>query len=226
MRVEVWSDVVCPWCYIGKRRLEAALASLEDPGAVEVIWRSFQLDPNAPAVAERPLRDALALKYGVSPAQVDRMIANVAAEARKEGLAFNLDLAQGGNTLDAHRLLHRARDLGFGDALKERLLRAYFTEGRPIADREVLLELWTEVGLDPAEARGALASDELITQVRAEAQRASALGARGVPFFVFNGSHAVSGAQPQHVLRQVMEQALHAEAVPSPTCGDEGCEMD
>lgn len=207
MRVEIWSDVVCPWCYIGKRRFEAALAQFEHAGDVEVAWRSFELDPNAPPVQTEPHAERLARKYGVSLQQVEAMDARLVGEAKKEGLDFRLAESQGGNTFDAHRLIHFAGESGRAGEMKERLMKAYFTEGVAIGERGELVRLAVEVGFDEADVKGMLSSDQFANEVRADEARARAFGISGVPFFAIDERYGVSGAQPTDVLLDVLRQA-------------------
>ncbi len=207
MKIEIWSDVVCPWCYIGKRRLEAALSTFAHRDEVEVAWRAFELDPSAPAERPGPYVDRLARKYGVPVAEAQAMIDQMTAAAADEGLVFRFDIARPGSTFDAHRLLHLALGRGRQDALKERLLAATFSEGQPIGDRSALVQLAGEVGLDPEEARAVLDSDAFADEVRADEAIAADLGVSGVPFFVIDRTYAVSGAQPADVLLRVLERA-------------------
>ncbi|MCU1350800.1 MAG: 2-hydroxychromene-2-carboxylate isomerase/DsbA-like thioredoxin domain [Acidimicrobiales bacterium] len=207
MQVEIWSDVVCPWCYIGKRRFEQALAQFDHRDEVEVVWRAFELDPSAPAVREGDYATRLAEKYGSSPAQAQAMIDRMADAAAGDGLDFRFDIARPGNTFDAHRLIHLAAEHGLQDALKERLLRATFTEGEPIGDRGALARLATEVGLDAGEVQAVLDGDRYAEEVRVDEQRAGRLGISGVPYFVFDERLGVSGAQSPDVLLDVLEQA-------------------
>ena len=191
MRVEIWSDVVCPWCYIGKRRFEAALAQFEHAGDVEVTWRSFELDPNAPPVQTEPHAERLARKYGVSLQQVEAMDARLVGEAKKEGLDFRLAESKGGNTFDAHRLIHFAGESGRAGEMKERLMKAYFTEGVAIGERGELVRLAVEVGFDEADVKGMLSSDQFANEVRADEARARAFGISGVPFFAIDERYGV-----------------------------------
>ncbi len=221
VKVEIWSDVVCPWCYIGKRRFEAALEGFPHP--VEVEWKSFQLDPHATSEPAGSNTARLAEKYGRSLAEAQRMVDGVTAAAAGEGLDFRLDLAQAGNTFDAHRLLHLAKAHGVQDALKERLDRAYFTEGEPIADHATLSRIAKEIGLDPIDV---LASDAFAEDVRHDVAEARALGITGVPFFVIDRKYGVSGAQPSALLRQALEQSWNEQAVVLPegdVCDDDVC---
>ena len=211
MLVEVWSDVVCPWCYVGKRRLEAALARFDGADGVEVVWRPFELDPDGPAVRPERYAERLAGKYGTDLDGARAMIDRMVRAAAGEGIEMRLDIARPGNTFDAHRLLHLARRHGVQPRLAERLFAATFTEGRPIGERATLVELAAEVGLDAAEAARLLEGDELAGEVRAEEQVAARLGATGVPFFVFDRRVAVAGAQRPDVLLE----ALVAAATPA-----------
>ena len=217
IRVDVWSDVVCPWCYVGKRRLEAALEKFAGKGDVEVVWRAFELDPRAetppPGAAPVPYPERIAKKYGKSTAEAAAMIARTAETARADGLDFRFDRARPGNTFDAHRLIHLAGEHGKQDAMKERLLRAYMTEGAAIGERDTLVKLAAEVGLDADEARAALEGERFTDDVRADEREARDIGIRGVPFFVFDGRLAVSGAQPAEVLLGALERAK-AERAP------------
>ena len=209
LRVDIWSDVVCPWCYVGKRRFEAALSRFAHRDDVEVVWRSFELDPAAPPSPDRPgsYASRLAAKYRCSEQQAQAMIDDMTATAAQEGLDFRFDLARPGNTFDAHRLLHLARESGRQDALKERLDRATFTEGSPASDRRALAALAVGIGLDPAEVDDVLSSDRYGEAVRADEAQAAAYGISGVPFYVVDGRYGVSGAQPADLLLQVLEQA-------------------
>jgi predicted DsbA family dithiol-disulfide isomerase len=207
MKVEIWSDVVCPWCYIGKRRFEQALERFEHPDEVEVVWRSFELDPSAPRVRAESHAEHLAKKYGVSPAQVEAMDARLIGEANKEGLEFHLAASKGGNTFDAHRLIHLAAQTGRASEMKERLMKAYFTEGVAIGERAELVRLAAEVGLDERDVEAMLASDRAADDVRSDEERARAFGISGVPFFAIDERYGVSGAQPAEILLDVLRQA-------------------
>jgi len=205
LTVEIWSDVVCPWCYIGKRRFEAALEGVERPA--EVVWRSFELDPGASRAPEEGLAEELARKYGMSVEEARGMMEQMTRTAAAEGLTLDFARARRGNTLDAHRLIHMAAEAGLQGEMKERLLRAYFTEGRAIAEPGELAALGTEVGLDPEEVEKMLAGDAYTQAVRADQERAFSLGIRGVPFFVIEGRIGVSGAQQPALIRKALEQA-------------------
>jgi predicted DsbA family dithiol-disulfide isomerase len=206
LTVEVWSDVVCPWCYIGKRRLEAALARFPRQDAVTVRWRSYELNPSAPKTATESTREMLARKYGVGLEQADAMQARVAGLAAQEGLRYRLDLTRPESSFDAHRLIHFAETRGLQDAMKERLFAAYFTEGASIGDRKTLLGLAKDVGLDGNEAGAILDGDAFADAVRDDVRQAGQLGIQGVPFFVIAGRLGVSGAQSADTLLEVLEK--------------------
>ena len=218
MLVEIWSDLVCPWCYLGKRRLERALEGFEHADRVDVVWRSFELEPDAPKTAES--RSALLQsRYGMTAEQAAERDAQMTSLAEAEGLEYRPDLAQLGNTFDAHRVLHAARASGLQAQAKERLLRGYFSEGRTLTDAETLVELAADAGLDPAAARAALADDGIADEVRDDEREAAAIGITGVPFFVLNRRYAVSGAQSSDILLQALErtwaETIEAAAPPA-----------
>ncbi len=226
MRVEVWSDVVCPWCYIGKRRLETALEKFEHRDQVEVVWRSFQLDPSVPEGQTHPTLPALAAKYGRPLEEMREMTAHVEQVAAGEGLEYHLADAISGNTLLAHELLHLAAEHGKRNELKERLLHAYFEEGRSVFDVDSLVPFAVEVGLDEAEVRAALTDRRYLAAVRQDGATAQALGATGVPFFVVDRKYGAAGAQPAELLLQILEKAW-AEANPLTTVpAADGCTGD
>ncbi len=231
MDVEIWSDVVCPWCYIGKRRFEEALTGFDHREEVKVTWRSFQLDPAAPAVSEGDPVERLAAKYGMSRAQAEAAQARVTANAATEGLDFHLEKARSGNTFDAHRLIHYANSVGKQGALKERLMAAYFVEGAAIGDRDVLVRVSVEEGLDEAAVRSVLDGDAYADDVRHDELEARQLGISGVPFFVLDRAYGVSGAQPADTLRAALQEAwtaahplqMVAAGDTDSTCSDESC---
>jgi predicted DsbA family dithiol-disulfide isomerase len=204
--VEIWSDVVCPWCYIGKRRFEKALAAFEHRDEVAVVWRSFELDPYAAREREGSSAEHLARKYGMTVEQAEQMNAQMTALAADEGLEYHLDRTRGGNSFSAHRLIHLAADHGRQDAMQERLMRAYFTEGRAIGDPATLNELATELAVDPT----GLDNDAYADAVRADEELAARLGIQGVPYFVLDRRYGVSGAQPSELLVQALARAREA----------------
>ena len=232
MDVEIWSDVVCPWCYIGKRRFERAVASFGHPGEVTVTYRSFELDANAPAQRTGTQAEHLARKYGMTIAQAEQANQQMTQRAAAEGLEFRFDLVRGGNTFDAHRLLHLAKEQGLQPEMKERLLRATFTEGLPIADAHTLIGLAAEIGLPGARAQAVLDGDAYADAVRADEQQAVRYGITGVPFFVADGRYAVSGAQPPDVLLQLLRRASEERSQLPPVSGttsgdpEAGCDGD
>ncbi len=206
MKVEVWSDIACPWCYIGKRRLDVALSRFPHADEVTVRWRSFELDPSAPAVRKEPYLDRLAAKYRMSLLEADAMIDRMIEAGAQNGVVLRFDKARPGNTFDAHRLLHLAAERGVQADLKERLLRATFTKGAEMADHDVLVAIAEEAGLDAGETRAVLESDAYAADVRADEHRAADLGINSVPFFVMGGL-GVAGAQLPDVLLDVLEEA-------------------
>jgi len=208
VKIEIWSDVVCPWCYIGKRRLEHALSEFEHADEVEIAWRSFQLNPDTPAGTAVPTLEYLVRRFGP---QASQMTGRVAALGRDEGLDLDFDAALTVNTLDAHRLLHLAADQGVGDAAKERLLRAHFTEGADLSDPETLVRLAGQAGVDPDRAREVLGGTEYADAVRADIELAQAFGATGVPFFVIDRKYGISGAQPAEAFLQALRTAYAEE---------------
>ncbi|MNI39778.1 DSBA-like thioredoxin domain protein [compost metagenome] len=205
MKIDVWSDFACPFCYIGKRRLEHALSQFADRDQVEVVFRSFQLDPNARTDESRDIHEILAGKYGMTREKAVAMNEQLAEQARGVGLQFNFDTLVPTNTLDGHRLNHYAATKGKEKALTERLLKAYFTDSVNIGDRKVLVSLAAEAGLDAAEVTAVLESDAYTAEVEQDIDAAQALNVTGVPFFVFNNKYAVSGAQPGPVFTEVLD---------------------
>jgi predicted DsbA family dithiol-disulfide isomerase len=223
MKIEIWSDILCPFCYIGKRRLEKALASFDHAREVEIQWRSFELDPQANPAPGESLYARLAHKYGQSEAWARQMSAGVAESAAEEGLAFDFDRAAPANSLRAHRLVHLAARHGRQDAAKERLFKAYLEEGLDINDVPTLARLGAELELPAAEVAHLLASDEFEQAVRYDEYQAQQLNIRGVPYFVFEDKYAVSGAQPTELFQQVL-QKVWQEGRPQPVqlAGPEG----
>lgn len=207
LTIEVWSDVVCPFCYIGKRELEHALAEFPHMDSVQVVWRSFELDPDAPPSTGQSTIAMLMERYGISEAEARSRVQGVVDRAAGLGLRYDMEKTILGSSFDAHRLLQYAKREGKGAVVKERLFRAYFTEGRHLADRAFLLQVANEAGLDAQALEQALAGDGWATEVRADEQEAARLGVRGVPFFVFDRRFAVSGAQPQETFRMALEKA-------------------
>ena len=235
MQVEIWSDVVCPWCYIGKRRFEAALASFDHRDAVEVVWRSFELDPRAPQERVGDYASRLAKKYGMSHDRAMASLHHMTDVAAEEGLEFDFARTRAGNTFDAHRVLHLALERGgpaVQGAVKERFLLAYFSEGEAIGDPDVLVRLAGEAGLDEADVKDALAGGSFAEHVRADESAAEELGISGVPFFLVDRKFAVSGAQSVEVFTRALERAwakahpvieLVGDAEGGEACDDGSC---
>ena len=217
MRIEVWSDLVCPWCYIGKRRLERALEAFAHRDDVTVVHRSFQLDPSSPRGQTRSRRDMLKSKFRLTDAQVDDMDVRMQRLAADDGLDYQLEGTVTGNTFDAHRVLQLAAERGVQGAVLERLYRAYFTEHRSLFDRDSLVGLAAEAGLDPDDTRRVLDAETYADRVAADLELARRLGATGVPFFVIDSRYGISGAQPVDVFADVLAQAWPADqASPAP----------
>lgn len=207
MKVEIWSDIACPWCYIGRRRFEKALNQFEHRAQVEVIWRSFQLDPVAPREYKGTINDMLVEKKGIDRRQAEALHAHVTALAAQEGLDYRFDRVRPGNSFDAHRLLHLAAHHDRQSEMKERLQKAYFTDGLAYSDPETLAQLAVEVGLDADETHKMLETDAYAADVHADVRRAQMLGINGVPFFLFEEKYAVSGAQPVELFLIALERA-------------------
>ena len=236
MRIDIWSDVVCPWCYIGKRRLEEALADFPHADDVELVWHSYQLDPGTPRDTTEPVDEHLGRKYGGGVEAGRRMIDQMEAVAAELGLVFRLHQAKRANTVDAHRLLHLALATGgpgLQDRFKEALLAAYFTEVRDVADHATLSELALAAGLDATRVGQVLASDEYADDVQADIDQAHEYGVSGVPFYVIDGRYGIAGAQPAETFTQVLQQAwsereptlqmVGADSVDGEVCGPDGC---
>ena len=232
MKIEIWSDVVCPWCYIGKRRLETALAAFPHAEQVEVVYRSFELDPSAPHHGHELTTGVLARKYGRTEAEMRQMQEQLVDTAAEEGLAFRLFENVHTNTIDAHRVLHLALEVGgpaLQSALKEELLAAYFVRAEDVGEHDVLRAAAAVVGLEEHRVSEVLSSDEYADAVQADIAQARAYGATGVPFFVVDQKYGVSGAQPAAAFTQVLERAW-ADEHPAlevvgggEACGPDGC---
>lgn len=214
MKVEIWSDVVCPWCYIGKRRFETALAQFEHAADVEVDWRSFQLNPDQPKGAREPLEESLARKMRTSVEQVRQMNTQVTALAAAEGLDYHFETYRVVNTFDAHRVMHLAKSRGLGSGAHERLLRAQLVEGEILEDHDTLVRLAAEVGVPSEETARVLATDEFADAVHEDISVARALGAGGVPFFVIDRRYGVSGAQPAELFLEALGTAYQEASKP------------
>lgn len=230
MRVDIWSDVVCPFCYIGKKRLEhvAAEAGIQ----LDIHWHSFELDPQAPVRHQSSNTERLAKKYGQSIEQTEQMERNVAQAAASEGIEFNWQQANSGNTFNAHRIIHLAQSQGLGNAAKEAFLHAYMTEGLPIGETEVVEKIALNIGLTASDIQAVFSSDLYADEVRQDEKIAhEQLKVTGVPFFVFDQRLAVAGAQPREVFLQVFEQLQQQDENPTvasdatASCDAEGCEI-
>lgn len=208
MKIEIWSDVMCPFCYIGKRNFETALAQFPEKEHIEVVWKSFQLDPTIPEVANETQEEYLVKRKGMSVEQVKGMLENVTQSAKQVGLDYHLDKSVVVNSQKAHQLIQFAKTKGLGDEVEERLFKAFFTEGKSIADIDTLTQLGKEIGLDEAELQTAFTDDKYAYLVKQDIQEARQIGVRGVPFFVIDRKYAVSGAQPAEAFLQNLEKAF------------------
>jgi predicted DsbA family dithiol-disulfide isomerase len=228
VHVEIWSDIACPWCFVGKRRFEAALAQFEHRDQVSVTWRSFELDPAAPHERTGERAAHLADKYGVGVEQAREMEAQMAQTAAGDGLAFDFAVARSGNTFDAHRLVHLAEAHGRQDAMKERLFSAYLEQGELVSDHTTLARLAVEVGLPGDEVEELLAGDRFAAEVRDDERTAASLGINAVPFFVIDRAIGASGAHPPEALLRMLQQGW-AQRTPlqmvaeGDSCGIDGC---
>jgi predicted DsbA family dithiol-disulfide isomerase len=232
MKVEIWSDVVCPFCYIGKRKFENALAQFGHRGEVQVEWKSFQLTPDFVPTPGESIHASLAKKKGVPEAEGRRMNDYMTQAAKEVNLDYQFDKAIPANTFLAHQLIHFGAHNGQQGAMKERLFAAYYLEGQNLNDVDTLVKLAAEIGLDADAARQALAAGTYANEVRRDEYEAQQIGVRGVPFFVFEDKYAVSGAQPSEVFAEVLDKVWE-EANPKrqlvllndgPACGPDGCD--
>ncbi|WP_373895002.1 DsbA family protein [Virgibacillus sp. CBA3643] len=237
MKIEIWSDFVCPFCYIGKRRLEMAMENFPQKENVTVEYKSYELDPNAEVNPGQNMHEYLAANKGMSIEQAKSMNESLGEQAAEVGLIYNFDTTQHTNTFDAHRLAQYAAKQGKGKEMTERLLHAYFTESKLISDHETLVALAEEVGIDADDVKALLKVDDYANHVRGDEEQAREIGVPGVPFFVFNEKYAVSGAQPLEVFTEVLEQvweeekekpvlqSLNPKKSKTTYCTDEGCEV-
>lgn len=232
MKIEIWSDVACPWCYIGKRRFETALNDFAHKDSVEVQWRSYQLDPTLPEHYDGTEISYLAERKGMDPAQVKGMFAHVTEQAKGEGLDYKFDDVVVANSFNAHQLIHLAATQGKADAVKEALLSAHFEHGEDIGSREFLVRAGSAAGLAEADIIDALDTDKYADDVRHDFAEARALGVSGVPFFVIDRKYGISGAQPSALFTQALDEAwqeAHPLAMVSSgdangeVCGPDGC---
>lgn len=210
MKVEIWSDIMCPFCYIGKRNFESAFSRFEGRDNIEIEWRSFQLDPTIPK--SNPVKENvyqyLAARKGISYEQSAKMHERIIQMAKNAGLDYRFEKAIVANSFDAHRMIQLAKNKGLGDAAEERLFRAYFTEGKDFGDHETLISIGKEIGLPEDEIKSALVSDTYAEKVEQDIQEAADIGVEGVPFFVFDRKYAVSGAQPSEHFLQALNQSF------------------
>lgn len=207
MKIEVWSDYVCPFCYIGKRRLEEAIQKAELAGKVDVVYKAYELDPNAVATSDKSMVTALSEKYQMSIEEAKAMTANVEVQAQSVGLVYNFDKMTPANTFHAHRLAKFAEENDLGEEMTERLLRAYFIEGEKIGTYETLIALSEEVGLTKEQTTEMLHSEKYIDDVKKDIEEAGQIGVQGVPFFVINRKYALSGAQSTEAFIEALEKA-------------------
>lgn len=208
MQVEIWSDVMCPFCYIGKRKFETALDQFPHKNQIDIVWKSFQLAPDQETVTDKTVHQYLAERKGWTLEQARQMTDHVTALARQVGLTYHFDKAVTANSFDAHRFSHVAKKHGVQDQAEERLFAAYFTEGKNTADHETLVQLGQEIGLDTQEVSAVLQSDQYADAVQTDIYQARQLGVQGVPFFVFNRKYAVSGAQDSPVFSGAIEKSF------------------
>ncbi len=213
MKVEIWSDIMCPFCYIGKRNFEAALNEFDAKNEIEIEWKSFQLDPTIPKMFEKKVStyEYLAERKGMPVERSKEMHDNIVETARKVGLTYNFEKAVVANSFDAHKLIQLAKTKGLGDAAEESLFKAYFTDGKDMSDHSTLIQLGKEIGLNEEEIIAALVSEEFEAKVNFDVSEGSQLGVTGVPFFVFDRKYAVSGAQPIETFLNALKQS-HSES--------------
>lgn len=211
MKIEIWSDYVCPFCYIGKRRLEEALQTTGLESSAEVVFKAFQLDPNTPVGAGGSVPEGLAGKYGISLEEAVKMLENVAVQAKTVGLEFDVTGMTGANTFDAHRLAKLGELEGKGDAITERLLQGHFVKGEAVDNKETLTAIAEEAGLTAERVQQVLQSDEFAEDVKRDIEEAGQIGVRGVPFFVINRKYAISGAQPVEAFTEALKKVAAEE---------------
>lgn len=233
MNLEIWSDVMCPFCYIGKRKFEKALEQFPHKNDINIIWKSFQLDPTTVTDPSLNTIENLAEKKGWSKEQANETIAHVTNIAKQVGLNFHFEKAVVANSFDAHRLSHLAKKYGKQNELEEKLFAAYFTEGKNTADYHTLLQIGTEVGLDVKEIEDVLKSDTYANEVQLDIKQAQQIGVSGVPFFVLDNKYAISGAQEPDTFLQALKKAYEETINDIETintnkdgvCGPDGCEI-
>ncbi|GAA4379855.1 DsbA family oxidoreductase [Paeniglutamicibacter cryotolerans] len=234
LNIDIWSDIACPWCYIGKRRFETALNALPFAEKVDVTWHSYQLDPTLPENYAGSELDYLTKAKGMDPAQLQQMLGHVTEQAAAVGLRYDFDGLKVANSFNAHRLLHLAKAHGKGEQVKEALLAAHFVKGLNTGDAATLTEIGVAAGLPGDEVEAVLSSDQYADAVRADIEQARAMGISGVPFFVLEGKYGISGAQPVEVFEQAMTQVweeiggttlqmMAPASADGAACGPEGC---
>ncbi len=230
MKIEIWSDFACPFCYIGKTRFEQALNQFEFKDQVEIEYKAYQLNPYAPKEMVGTAAEAFAKGHGMTPKQAAERFQMFQANAKSEGLTYNYDIIQMTNTFDAHRLAKWANQFGLEDKLTSRLMKAYFTDGKNLSDYDTLVALANEVGLDGNKARQVLENNEFSDEVNTQITEARQVGVQGVPFFVINRKYGVSGAQQTAYFLQALKQIYEEEkpiqkleAEDAGSCGDEEC---
>jgi predicted DsbA family dithiol-disulfide isomerase len=216
MDVEIWSDIACPWCYIGKRHFEAALSEFEHADEVTVTWRSYELDPSAPAQVPGAGAEVIARKYGMSLEQAQAAQDRVTEIAANAGLEYHLDRSRMGSTFDAHRIVQLAKQHGLQDAMKERMFHARFVDAELVSDPDTLVAAAVEVGLPEDEVRATLAGDRFAAEVRADEETARELGITGVPMFVIDRRFGASGAQPSEQLLELLRHGWESRAAADP----------
>ena len=234
LKVQIWSDIMCPFCYIGKRRIEEALQNFEHKEAVEIEWKSYQLDASFVASPEDNMADHLAAKYRKDTDWAQNMLDNMTQNAKTAGLDFHFEKAILANSFNAHRLLHLAKKHDLANDLEELLFKAYLTEGKNINDLETLSKLGIEVGLDAEAVAQVLNSDTYGAEVKKDQEEANAIGVQGVPFFVLDNKYAISGAQPASAFLETLEKVWEEgkfETKPTllnttdgDSCGIDGCD--
>lgn len=213
MKIEVWSDYVCPFCYIGKRRLEEAIESTGLGDKVEVVFKAFELDPNSPATSNETMQEVLAGKYNISIEEAKGMTDNVVTQAESVGLKYDFSTMKPANTFKAHRLAKLAEQEGLGAEIAEQLLQAYFIESKQIGLDEELIDLCEKVGISKERAEEVLKSEEFAEDVKADITEAGQIGVQGVPFFVINRKYAISGAQPAETFAEALQKVAEEEGL-------------
>ncbi|MET0759951.1 MAG: DsbA family oxidoreductase [Flavobacterium sp.] len=234
LKIQVWSDIMCPYCYIGKRRIEEALALFEHKETVEIEWKSFQLDATFTASPGDNTIDHLAKKYQKDTTWAKEMVANMTQNAKNSGLDFHFEKAILANSFHAHRLLHLAKKHHLSNELEEQLFKAYLTDGKDVNDLKTLSEIGQKIGLDPKAIEQVLHSDAYAKEVKQDIEEANAIGVQGVPFFVFDNKYAISGAQPVTAFVQTLEKVWQEgkfdskvtllNSTPTNSCDINGCD--